>query len=757
MGRKKYLVLIGVVGLMMVLSLPLMFLAIPLLLKGPQPCADPSVQNDSVAVSLNGSQLTVKGARMKTDQRKVAQIAANAVVRRPGDFKSKDEQKRAMMALFAGGIVESGLRNLDYGDRDSLGFLQQRPSQGWGTPSQVQDVSFAANTFLDRFKALPGWRTVPFSGLGQLVQDVQRSAYPDEYQKRMGEAERIYQRLTGFEPVSIAAGVDSVSAECDEASDPTDKVVSDALQAAQSMLGREYPGSQLVVKAYADANVKLPAGNIDRLMKYRGDNQAGVSAKFIDGSNISVGALKPGDMLVYSDSTSTDPSDASYAGLFKSSPSNGLKMATYNVLGSVNTPKTGPRSGPNRVATAARLIESNNFAVVGLQELAPDQRERLINTLPDRYDIYPKTSNYRATARPPAVSSARSVVYDTSVVRFIKATNLVGPYETNRDRTDFAQITFEHLASGQEFYFINEHAPAHARNTDLRTANANARAGQIDRLSGNGLPIFLVGDMNSGKRASMHGTITRSGKIIDAFDKWARSGNPARTSLSPIDRIYASPNMEVVDVNSIPRSRTASDHPVPYATYGGPFATSSGKQGELGTMIAPRSSSGIVDELPVTKRGLIGVLRLTITDSGGNGTVASNGKWAIPVPKGYRLTATFGQSGSLWSANHTGLDFAAPNGTPIVAVTSGTVKEAGWAGAYGNRTVIKLSDGTELWYCHQSRIRVRVGETVTTGQVIGEVGATGNVTGPHLHLEVRTPNGTPIDPMQVLRSKGLNP
>jgi murein DD-endopeptidase MepM/ murein hydrolase activator NlpD len=124
----------------------------------------------------------------------------------------------------------------------------------------------------------------------------------------------------------------------------------------------------------------------------------------------------------------------------------------------------------------------------------------------------------------------------------------------------------------------------------------------------------------------------------------------------------------------------------------------------------------------------------------------------------YTLTSTFGESGALWSSGqHTGLDFAAPTGTPVKAVHSGTVKSAGWSGSYGYRTVLELNDGTEVWYAHQSSLSVSAGQKVSTGEVIGRVGATGNVTGPHLHLEVHTPGGTGIDPMSWLTGKGINP
>ena len=132
--------------------------------------------------------------------------------------------------------------------------------------------------------------------------------------------------------------------------------------------------------------------------------------------------------------------------------------------------------------------------------------------------------------------------------------------------------------------------------------------------------------------------------------------------------------------------------------------------------------------------------------------------WGLPIPKGvYHLTARFGECSGLWSHCHTGLDFAAPEGTPIRAVANGTIIETGWAGAYGNRTAERLEDGTVLWYCHQSAIQVQPGDVVAGGQVIGLVGATGNTTGPHLHLEVRPGGGDPVDPYQALKVRGVTP
>jgi murein DD-endopeptidase MepM/ murein hydrolase activator NlpD len=123
--------------------------------------------------------------------------------------------------------------------------------------------------------------------------------------------------------------------------------------------------------------------------------------------------------------------------------------------------------------------------------------------------------------------------------------------------------------------------------------------------------------------------------------------------------------------------------------------------------------------------------------------------WQAPV-RGFRITGQFGASGSNWSSTHTGLDFAVGYGTPIHAVTSGVVTEAAYDGSYGNKTVITLENGTEIWYCHQVALTVDVGQRVAAGEVIGAVGMTGNTTGPHVHLEVHPAGGGPVDPAAVL-------
>jgi len=124
-----------------------------------------------------------------------------------------------------------------------------------------------------------------------------------------------------------------------------------------------------------------------------------------------------------------------------------------------------------------------------------------------------------------------------------------------------------------------------------------------------------------------------------------------------------------------------------------------------------------------------------------------------------RLTSNF--SYSRWHPilhqyrPHHGTDFGARRGTPLLAVNTGVISYAGDMGTYGKVVKIRHIDGYESLYAHQSSIRVKRGEHVKKGQVIGYVGNTGRSTGPHLHFGLQK-NGSWVDPMTVLRKKALS-
>ena len=141
--------------------------------------------------------------------------------------------------------------------------------------------------------------------------------------------------------------------------------------------------------------------------------------------------------------------------------------------------------------------------------------------------------------------------------------------------------------------------------------------------------------------------------------------------------------------------------------------------------------------------------------TGPGGELSTSG-WARPVDG--PLGTPYHQRGGAWSSGmHTGIDFTVPTGTSVKAAGSGTVHMAGQGGAYGNQVVIRHSDGTYSQYGHLSKLSVSAGQDVKGGQKIGLSGATGNVSGPHLHFEIRNgpEYGSDIDPASYLRKRGV--
>ncbi|CAM5260907.1 M23 family metallopeptidase OS=Streptomyces alboniger OX=132473 GN=CP975_18890 PE=4 SV=1 [Streptomyces alboniger] len=135
---------------------------------------------------------------------------------------------------------------------------------------------------------------------------------------------------------------------------------------------------------------------------------------------------------------------------------------------------------------------------------------------------------------------------------------------------------------------------------------------------------------------------------------------------------------------------------------------------------------------------------------------APAGPAALPLRRGFRVTARYGVRGDWLAGHHTGIDLAVPQGTPVYAVGAGVVVLARAAGAYGNAVTVRMPDGHFALYAHLSLIQVREGASIETGARIASSGATGRATGPHLHLEVRARRdyGSDVDPVGYLARRG---
>ena len=128
--------------------------------------------------------------------------------------------------------------------------------------------------------------------------------------------------------------------------------------------------------------------------------------------------------------------------------------------------------------------------------------------------------------------------------------------------------------------------------------------------------------------------------------------------------------------------------------------------------------------------------------------------WVPFIYGGYQLTSGFGMR---WGSMHPGQDFAVPVGTPVKAMSSGTVIFAGWQGGYGNKVEIQYWDGTVSWFCHNSKLVVTQGEKVTPGELVSMSGNTGHSTGPHIHVEIHPQDGSPVSPLPWLKKMGTMP
>lgn len=127
---------------------------------------------------------------------------------------------------------------------------------------------------------------------------------------------------------------------------------------------------------------------------------------------------------------------------------------------------------------------------------------------------------------------------------------------------------------------------------------------------------------------------------------------------------------------------------------------------------------------------------------------AQKAPFALPVKSAFRYTSPYGPR---WGRMHNGSDFAAAYGTPVYATADGVVIHADWSSGYGRLIKIKHEFGIETRYAHLAKLRVKVGDRVSRGDRIGDMGNSGRSTGTHLHYEVRV-SGKPVNPMTYIKA-----
>lgn len=195
-------------------------------------------------------------------------------------------------------------------------------------------------------------------------------------------------------------------------------------------------------------------------------------------------------------------------------------------------------------------------------------------------------------------------------------------------------------------------------------------------------------------------------------------------SMEPLDKMFASAGLDPDDlIKQVQRGYSGQGGPL------GPLAPSIGGKADPN---AERASK-ILDGLD-----RMNLYRMAVEKA----------PFAMPLKTSFRYTSGFGRR---WGRMHEGTDFAGAHGSPIYATADGTVIHAGWESGYGNLVKIRHDFGIETRYGHMSKVRVEVGQKVSRGDRIGDMGNTGRSTGTHLHYEVRV-NGAAKNPMTYIKA-----
>jgi len=241
---------------------------------------DPSVR--SPVGPLGGSRAGTRIESLSEEQRRNAATIISVA-------RDMGAPPRAWLIALATAMQESTLRNINYGDRDSLGLFQQRPSQGWGSPAEVTDPVYATRIFIERLLEVPRWQDMPVTVAAQTVQ---RSAFPDAYAKWEGLAAQLVRQLAD---VADPTG-------CGRRAVLPDGVARTAIEFALGEVGKPYVWGATGPNTYDCSGLML------RAFQAAGINLPRVSRQqFHAGGHVPVRQAQAGDLLFYA----TDPSDPS--------------------------------------------------------------------------------------------------------------------------------------------------------------------------------------------------------------------------------------------------------------------------------------------------------------------------------------------------------------------------------------------------------------------------------------------------------------
>lgn len=471
-----------------------------------------------------------------------------------------------------------------------------------------------------------------------------------------------------------------------------------------------------------------------------------------------------------------------------SSPAGSFVIATYNVLGASHSDggnRAYERDSDPRMDKAIKVMEQSGFDVIGLQEFEHKQRTMFLSRTNGAYGIYPSSAKYGSDR-----TSANSIVWRSERFELVRGFERPFVYFGGNENT-IPVILLRDTETGDEFYVTNTHDPANTRRWHdqerFRIENARRHKSFVASLRDEGLPVFLVGDLNStfqvrpdkdraGRSQLPYCILTDGGVLHNAYDVLRDRQGPAcpTTDMSgPVDHIYVTPGVGVTnwDVIRSDDAKFASDHYPVSAT----VTTGTAGTGSVDGRHVVGMRGGIVATSDVPERRIVKVLRLTFTEPIGDDIIpigdGGDGTWSPPLRKGtYSLPST--SAGSYgWRIHpvrgdrdfHNGIDLSTSVGVPVYAVGDGTIVRASYDSCWGNLVIVDHGDTLSMYTHLGSFTTTFVGMPVRAGSPIGTVGNTGMcTTGPHLHFTVGTSldmtfgnEAGSLDPVLYLRARGI--
>lgn len=669
-------------------------------------------------------------------------------------------------------------------DHGSVGLFQQQ-YPWWGTLEELMDAPTSATKFYDALLAIPDWKSLPLTVAAQRVQS---SGFPDAYADDEPLARRLVDALLGAGTTTTTSTTTSPGATAGVGAGVAAGVVAGVHAGDDPYgLGEVQPQLSALVEVLAPMFGITTVGGYRTSATDPNGHPAGLAADFMvplddegfaQGQRLADYAQQNADQLgidyiiwaqeiwsvaraeegwramedrgdptqnhfdhvhinVLPDANAGaigdgaqaaapgDPNAGADCPVLAAGESSGTTVATLNLLGAGHT-GPGGRPGfapwPERLERGMQALQGAGVSIAGLQEVHAPQAEALSSSprYTSQWGIHPRGG-----------PAQNRVVWNKQLWEPVNRRTVNIPYFRGVE-TPMPLVKLKSRMTQESAWVWSVHNPADTIPGQIRHRREALRRQltEVQRLQAGGDRVILVGDFNDAGdgAASSHCRLTPT--MTNAFGSGGpgECGKPAEAA--PVDHIYGAAvawvSAQVVE--TVKRTKI-SDHPLVVAS----------------TMSMGMTAGPGADGL-----------------GGGAGGLGGGVVHPMSRASSYSTAHSYGDTGSHWANAHTGEDFSAACGEPVVASHAGTVAihtDQSWAGP--ELVVIETGqDQVATWYAHMQQADVDDGTAVQPGQVIGQVGTEGNSTGCHLHFEVHPKNGgydvDDVDPLEWLEGHGVS-